>query len=51
VMRPLAVTFVNTGELGSDAGALKREFFWLCRSTISCLRERMVDEYQKRMWA
>jgi hypothetical protein len=27
VMRPLAVTFVNTGELGSDAGALKREFF------------------------
>ena len=27
LMRPLAVTFVNTGELGSDAGALKKEFF------------------------
>ena len=25
--RPLAVNFVNTGEHGSDAGALKKEFF------------------------
>ena len=25
--RPLAVNFVNSGELGSHAGALKKEFF------------------------
>ena len=25
--RPLVVNFVNTGEIGSDAGALRKEFF------------------------
>lgn len=25
--RPLVVSFVNSGEMGSDAGALKKEFF------------------------